>query len=70
MLDQILNLQGYFARKKQRPSRTLQQGPLGPYGGPREGGLFLMSEVPLNPRIPTCEAAEEVVTRDESFLKS
>ena len=39
------HLQGYLAHKKQPPPRTLPC--LGTYGGPRGGGLFLMSEVPL-----------------------
>ena len=41
------SLQGYLAHKKLSPPRTLQQAYLDPYGGPRGGGLFLMSEVPL-----------------------
>ena len=42
-------LQGYLDHTKQRLTRTIQWecASRGPCGGPREGGLFLMSEVPL-----------------------
>ena len=40
-------VQGYLAHEKQPPRRTRQQNYVGPYGVPREGGMFLTSEVPL-----------------------
>ena len=44
-------LQGYLAHKKQRPPRTQQQEHAqGRMVVLRGGGLFLMSELPLQPR--------------------
>ena len=40
-------LQGYLAHKKTPPRRTLLGLSLGPFDGPRGGGRFLMSEIPL-----------------------
>ena len=48
----LLLLQGYLAHEKHPPPRTLQKDYLGSYGGPRGGGLFLMSEVPLPEKPP------------------
>ena len=44
----VTHVLGYFAHNKLRFLGAPTVGLcLGPYGGPREGGLFLMSEVPL-----------------------
>ena len=48
-LDPFLRfVPGYLAHKKQPPPKDPTKGlSVGPYGGPRRGRLFLVSEVPL-----------------------
>ena len=43
----VEGLQGYLAHEKQLPKDPTAGLGLDPYSGPRRGGFFLISEVPL-----------------------